>query len=322
MSFHIVLNKRNPEYAQYLRERGFDVTEVELAENSEDEVIEKMDGFEAVIAMGEPFPIRVLDALGNHLRIIVRHGIGYDMVDVQHAANLGICCCNTPGAMSAGVAETAVIMMLECTRGLYRRHNEMVAGIWNWGPATHELEGKTVGFVGFGNIARRTARYLAGFNCRLLAYDIAFDEAALQHLGVEKANLDIIAAESDFVSLHLPFNEKTAKIINTEFFKKMKSSAFLINTARGGVVDEAALIEALKTGRIAGAGLDAYSIEPLPLDSELRRLDNVFLTPHCSTNTYECTLEVLKSLVCIFQEFQAGNVPESCLNRDYIKNLR
>jgi D-3-phosphoglycerate dehydrogenase len=213
-------------------------------------------------------------------------------------------------------------MLLECARGFYRRDREIKAGGWSRGPVTHQLEGSTIGLLGFGNIAQRVAQYLQGFHCRVLAYDVHYNESALEAFGVEKASIDEIAAASDFVSVHVPHLPETDKIINAAFLRKMKPSAFLINTSRGGTVDEPALIGALKEGVIAGAGLDVFQIEPMTADNELRRLDHVFLTPHCATNTHECIRAGFDGIIQAFTEFQSGKVPRFCLNPTYAANAR
>lgn len=322
MSFRVALCFPVEDYYAYLRQHGFIVEKVDMHVNDEDETIRKMKGFDAIAATDEIYSARVLDALKDHLKILVRHGVGYDKVDIEHAAKLGICCCNTPGAMSSGVAETAILMMLECSRKFFKRDLEMKRGLWNRSVPTHELAGATVGLVGFGNIAQRIALYLRGFRCRILAYDIQYNENMLEQLGVEKANMERLAAESDYVSVHIPYTEATIKFINAEFLSKMKPSAYLINTARGKVVDQDALIQVLKDKRIAGAGLDVFWNEPLEADSELRQLDNVFMTPHIATNTFECIKAGFNGILLAFNEFIEGKIPQYCVNPSYVDNIK
>ncbi|MGI6004142.1 MAG: phosphoglycerate dehydrogenase [Christensenellales bacterium] len=310
------------EYVNYVRDAGFDVTPVEMLRNDEAESIEKLKGFSAVAAGLETFNANVLEALKGDLKIIVRHGIGYDRVDIEKAAELGICCCNTPGAMSTGVAEQTVCFMLEMTRKFYKVHEIMAAGGWDKGPITRQFQGSTVGLVGFGNIAQMVAKYLSGFGVDILAYDIRFNEEAAQKYNVKPSTLEEIAEKSDFVSVHTPLLPSTAKIINADFLKKMKNSAFLINTSRGGTVDEAALIAALENGEIAGAALDVFEIEPTPADNPLRKMDNVFLNPHMATHTFECIQYGFDGIIKCFKEFEAGQVPEFCLNPGYAENAR
>lgn len=322
MSFRVGMSYPRVEYYDYLRSHGFDVHKVEMLRNDEEETIEKLHGFDAIAAMGELYSARVLDALKDHLKILVRHGVGYDRVDTDYAAQVGICCCNTPGTMSSGVAETTLAMMLECVRQFYLRDREIRSGVWSRGPVTGELEGATVGLVGFGNTAQRVAQYLQGFRCRILAYDVRYNEAVLQGLGVEKASLDEIAAQSDFVSLHVPHLPETTDLINASFLAKMKPTAFLINTSRGSVVDEPALIQALRQGVIAGAGLDVFRNEPLEPDSELRKLDNVFLTSHVAGQTHACIRAGFDGIIQAFNEFQEGKIPRFCLNPAYVNHVR
>ncbi|MGI6366974.1 MAG: phosphoglycerate dehydrogenase [Anaerolineae bacterium] len=320
MAFRVGMGIRWPEYYGYMREAGFDIVEVPFARNTEDLVIENYAGVNAVVAMGEPFTPRVLEALKDNLRFIIRHGVGYDKIDVPYATRLGICVCNTPGAMSTGVGETTIALMLEISRGFFRSDREIKGGGYSRGPVTRGLEGATVGLIGFGNIGQKVARLLQGFNCRILAYDVRYNEARVQELGVEKASLEQIARESDFVSVHVPLMPATAKMVDAAFMARMKPSAYLINTSRGGTVDEEALIQALKQGTIAGAGLDVFAIEPLPPESELRQLDNVFLTGHLATQTTVCIQAGFDSIIRSLREFQAGEIPFGCLNPDYVHN--
>jgi D-3-phosphoglycerate dehydrogenase len=318
MSFRLGMAIRWPEYYDYMREAGFDVVKIEMQRNDEDEVIEKYRGIQAVVAMGEPFTPRVLDALKDDLQFVIRHGVGYDKINVDYAAQVGVCCCNTPGAMSTGVGETTLALMLEISRGFFRSDREIKAGGYSRGPVTRGIEGATIGLIGFGNIGQKVARILQGFNPRLLAYDVRYNEDALRELHVEKASLEQIARESDLVSVHVPLMPQTANIVDAAFLAQMKPTAFLINTSRGGTVDEQALIEALKNGTIAGAGLDVFAKEPLPADSELRKLDNVFMTGHLATQTTVCIQAGFDSIIRSLREFQSGQVPYGCLNPSYV----
>jgi D-3-phosphoglycerate dehydrogenase len=321
MGFQLGMAIRWPEYYDYMRQAGFDVVKVTMDSNDEDDVIQKYQGIEAIVAMGEPFTPRVFDAL-KELRFVIRHGVGYDKIDIAYAAQVGVCVCNTPGAMSTGVGETTVGLMLEISRGFFRSDREIKAGGYSRGPITRGIEGATVGLVGFGNIGQKVARNLQGFNCQFLAYDVRYNEDAVKALNVRKATLDDIARESDFVSVHVPLMPQTAKMINAEFFAKMKPTAFLINTSRGGTVDEEALVDALKKGTIAGAGLDVFANEPLPVDSELRELDNVFMTAHLATQTTVCIQAGFDSIIQSLREFQEGTIPFGCLNPGYADNKR
>ena len=309
-------------WQKYCREQGIEVDILDMKLNDEDGNIEKLRGYDAVIAGAEPYSAKVLDALKDSLKIIVRHGIGYDRVDVGHAEELGICCCNTPGTMSTGVAETAMIMMMELSRRLYQRNASLNQGIWDKGPTTAQFEGATIGLLGFGSIAQCLARYLSGFTgSRILAYDVHYNEEALEKYRVQKASVEEIARYSDFVSVHVPLMPATVRMVNREFLAMMKPTAYLINTSRGGTVDEAALIEALKTGRIAGAALDVYEKEPADPDNELFRMDNVFKTPHIATSTDACAQAGFDGVIRCLKEFERGEVPAFTINRGYVRHL-
>lgn len=322
MEFRIALGFKEKKYHDYCRAAGLDVIAVEMARNDEDETIQKMKGFDGIMALGEVYSPRVLDALADRLKIIVRHGIGYDKVDIDYAAKLGICCCNTPGTMSTGVAETALIMMLELARKFYLRNAGFAQGRWDRGEVTHQFEGCTIGLLGFGNIAQCLARYLSGFTgCRILAYDVRYNEDALKRYNVRKASVEEIARQSDFVSVHVPLMPATARIVNGDFLSMMKPTAFLINTSRGGTVDEQALIRALKDRTIAGAGLDVFEREPVDPDNELCRMDNVFKTPHIATFTEECIRAGFDGIIKCMKEFMAGQVPEYTLNPGYVNHI-
>lgn len=322
MSFRVALGFSDESYHEYCRQLGLDIMAVNL-KNDEDSVIEKLKGYDCVIAMAERLSARVLDALSDRLKLIIRHGIGYDLVDIQHAAQLGICCCNTPGTMSEGVAETALTMMLELSRKFYIHNASMNRGNWEKGPITQQFEGKTIGLIGFGHIAQCLARYLIGFTkCRVLAYDVCYNEEALKAYHVQKASIDEIAREADFVSVHVPLLPATAKMINAEFLAKMKPTAYLINTSRGGTVDEAALTEALKSGVIAGAGLDVYESEPMKPENELYQLVNVFKTPHVATYTQQCIEAGFDGVIKCIREYEAGQMPEFTLNPDYVNHMK
>ncbi len=321
MALKIASRIINPHWQAYCAAAGLTVDHVPMTVNDEDANIEMLRGYDAVIAGMEPYSQRVLEALQGSLKIIARHGIGYDRVDVAYAEKLGICCCNTPGAMSTGVAETALIMMLELSRKLYVRNAALSQGRWDKGAATQQFEGTTVGLLGFGSIAQCLARYLSGFTgSRVLAYDIRYNEEALERYRVQKASVEEIAKVSDFVSVHVPLTPGTEKMVNGEFLSMMKPTAYLINTSRGGTVDEAALIKALKAGTIAGAAMDVFEREPADPDNELFKLDNVFKTPHVATFTDACARAGFDGVIRSLKEFEAGLIPAFALNPGYIRN--
>ena len=223
-------------------------------------------------------------AAADGLRVVARYGVGVDNVDLAAAAARGIVVTNTPGANARSVAELTVALLLLLARPVLRAAAETRAGGWPRLPGL-SLAGKTVGLVGFGAIGRQTARLLAGFDCRLLAYDPLLNEATAAALGVRAAALDELLAASDFVSLHAPVTPATRGMVDAAFLAGMKPGAVLLNTARGELVDEAALLGALTSGRLRGAALDAFAAEPPGGDNPLLALPNVIATPHMGAHT-------------------------------------
>jgi len=319
----IVIEDRGSDYRfiiDYANKQGFDCIWRPLESHSgKQEIIETLSDCDAVIAGGQAYNEGIFEALAPKLKIIARFGIGYEHVDLDSATNYGIAVSNTPGAMSAGVAELAITMMLAIGRQIHRFDASIKSGGWDARFMGSGLEGKTVGIVGYGNIARQLCKYLSGFNCPILAYDVFFPEGMRLPDNVTKADLETVARESDYVSLHLPATKDTLGLVGKDFFNKMKPTAFLINTARGGVVVEDEMIEALKARRIAGAALDVFEVEPLPENSELRKLDNCIYTPHIASYTYETVARSAFQAIDNISDLFMGKTPRNILNPGYNK---
>lgn len=221
---------------------------------------------------------------GKKLKLLHKWGVGYDNIDIATAKELGIKVARTTGSNALPVAEFALGLMISALRFIGYGHAELKKGHWSTGSLPGEtfmLSGKTVGLIGFGAIGQNVAKLLRGFGCTILyskRQPLTPEEEAA--LGVRHASLDEILAQADVVSLHCPLTPETTNLIGREAFAKMKKTAVLINVARGGVVDESALVTALRDREIAGAAMDVYAIEPLPADSELLTLDNLVVTPH------------------------------------------
>jgi D-3-phosphoglycerate dehydrogenase len=218
------------------------------------------------------------------LKVIARYGVGVDNVDLAAAREKGIIVTNTPGANSVSVAELALGLMLALARQIPTAHQSVCQGKWpRLGGVS--LEGKTVGILGLGSIGRQLARRLVGFDCQIMAYDPYSDLDFIQAHGILLADMDTVAAQSDFLSLHLPLLPETRGLVNDAFISCMKKGAFLINTSRGEVIDEGALLRALQSGQLSGAGLDAFCEEPPDPHSELLQLPQVIATPHLGAQT-------------------------------------
>ena len=255
----------------------------------------------------------VSEAMLHHakkLRMIQKWGIGYDSIDVAAARRMGIPVAIAAGSNAGPVAELAIALML----GVYRRipyvNRAMRAGLWptpELRETCFQISGKTVGIVGFGNIGRMLARRLRGFDAHLVYFDIQRADAETESvLGARFAPLDEVLAQSDILSLHVPLNAQTAGMVNATSVAAMKDGAVLINTARGGLVDEAALHEALVCGKLRGAGLDVFNSEPPAPGNPLLALDQVVLTPHAGGSVLDNVGNVARHALGNIMRFLRG----------------
>jgi phosphoglycerate dehydrogenase-like enzyme len=248
---------------------------------STEQVMACLPGCAASLAGSEPYAPEVLEvAAAKGLRAIARAGVGYDAINVEAATKLGIPVCITPGANDGAVAELAFCHLLALSKSLFYQDKENRLGTW---PriACDPVRGRTLGIIGLGRTGKATARRAAAFDMKLLAYDVVIDRDFVAKYNVELApNPDAVFQRADYLSLHVPLTPLTKQMVNARTLGLMKPGAFLINTSRGPVVDEAALFDALKAKRIAGAGLDVFEKEPLKAGHPFATLDNVILTAH------------------------------------------
>jgi D-3-phosphoglycerate dehydrogenase len=253
-----------------------------LAENEALPLLEGTDGWIAGLDNITSF---VIENAPTSLKVISRYGVGYERVDLSAAAARGITVTNTPGVNSEAVADLALGLMLSVARRIPVLDRQVKAGGW---PRTVgvELYGKTLGILGLGAIGKGVARRALGFSMRVLAYDPWMDKAYAERNGIVPMELDDLLACSDVISLHLPWTPQTANLLDAERISRLKPGVILINTARGGLMDEEALSAALEMGLIGGLGLDAFAMEP-PGNSPLFRFDNVVATPHAGAHTAE-----------------------------------
>jgi len=250
---------------------------------SAEQVAALLPGVDGYIAGLDEIDRRAL-ASADRLKVIARYGVGVDGVDLQAAREKGIVVTNTPGANAVSVAELAIGLMLALARQIPEGREAIRRGGWPRLPGV-TLEGKTVGILGFGAIGKAVAQRLQAFSCRLLAYDPAPDRDFAARCGVEWADLFELTAQADFLTLHLPLTPQTEGLVDRDFLRRMKPGAFLINTARGEIVDEAALAEALVSGHLRGAALDAFRREPPEPGNPLLGLPQVIAVPHLGAQT-------------------------------------
>ena len=272
-------------------------------------------GVDAVFASMDKFTAAVLGSKeASQLKLISRWGVGYDAIDIPSATQNGIVVAFTPGLLNDAVADYAMALLFAVARRVHEGHLSMRAGQWTsgWG---HDIGGKTLGIIGCGRIGQAVARRASGFNMRLLGSDTAPNDEA-KKLGVQFVPLDQLLAESDYVTLHAALTPATRGLIGEAQLRRMKPSAYLINTARGAILDEAALVRALTEKWIAGAALDAFVVEPLPADHPLRTAPNLLLTPHQASFGYETGARVSEAAAQAIVDLQAGRKPRWVVNED------
>jgi D-3-phosphoglycerate dehydrogenase len=255
----------------------------------------------ALIVRSETKVTADLMGKGPKLRVIARAGIGTDNIDLEEATRRGIPVLTAPGANSTSAAEHTFALLLALLRKVPAASALMAAGKWDRKPFQGtELEGKTLGILGLGRIGTRVAKIAQGFGMTVVALDPFVVASHALSLGVELLPLEQVLARADVITLHLALTDDTRHLLNAERFRLMKKGAILVNTARGGLIEDATLLDALKSGQLAGAALDVYDPEPLPADSALRSAPNVLLTPHLGASTKEAqqrvALEIAESV--------------------------
>ncbi|MGI5963766.1 MAG: C-terminal binding protein [Lawsonibacter sp.] len=284
--------------------------------HTEDEVMEQLKGAEIVLNQYAPFTRRVIAHLAPELKQIVRYGVGVDNIDCQAATEYGVQVCNVPDYGMNEVADQAVALLLSLVRKTVRMANYTRTTAWDYsyGMPIHRIPGQTVGVVGMGRIGRTFAKRMSGFDCRRIAYDPAYAEGEVVD-GVEMVSLDTLLAQSDMISIHCPLQESTRNLFCMETFQKMKPGAYLVNTSRGGIVNEEDLYTALSTNLIAGAALDVVAKEPLGLDSRLFTLENFLCTPHIAWYSEEAAIEMKRKVAEEAVRFALGQAVHYPVNR-------
>ncbi len=285
---------------------------------------DEMKEYNAIISSGEKFPAEVFDRLKDNLKLVSRYGVGTDEIDKVAAANHGIAVCNAAGTFSITVAECAMGLILAVLRSIADSDREVRNNDWSRffeSKTGFELSGKTVGIIGFGDISKALAKMLLGFDCRVMAYDLFWNDEAAEKLGVEYATIEQIQEQADIISLHVPSTPETNGMINKEFLSKCKKNAIIINTARGRLVVAEDLAEALNNGTIAGAGMDVFTPEPPELDNPLLTAKNTVLLPHTGACTVEGHERAAMMAARNVADFFAGRTVKTILNRDYINNI-
>jgi len=306
----LLYEEMHPQAVAWLRERA----EVRLAESLEEErllpAVADVDGI--IIRANGRVSQRLMEA-APRLKVVGRHGVGVEAIDRVAAAERGIVVVNTPFANDESVAEHCLGMIIMLAKRMAAADRAARAGdfVARYRLIGNELQGKTLGLAGFGKIGQRVAAMAhRGLDMPIVYYDVVAYPQVERELGARRLSFEEVLGESDFVSVHTPLLPATKGMINEAALRRMKKSAFLINSSRGPVVDQAALIRALQEGWIAGAGLDVFDPEPLPANSPLAKLENVVLSPHMAAHTDEALLRmamVVKDVMAVIE----GRTPEN-----------
>jgi len=298
-----------------LRER----CEVEISTGvlSKEELMEKLKGRDAVMVVsGTSIDEEICQAIKSHCKIIAVHGVGYNNVDVSAATKHGILVSFTPDVVTDATADLAFTLLAATARRIVECDEFVRSGRKGWGPTNligTQISGKTMGIIGGGRIGGAVAQRAKGFNMNIIYTDIQVNPEFEKHCGGQFVDRETLLKEADFISLHVPLLPSTRHYISTNEFKLMKKTAILVNASRGPVIDEKALIEALRTGQIAGAGLDVFEHEP-QVEPGLVDLPNVVLTPHIGTSTLDTRIDMGNACArSIFAAFD-GEIPPNCLN--------
>ncbi|MCM3713652.1 C-terminal binding protein [Alkalihalobacillus oceani] len=306
---------------EFFRERGVEFRVEDCA--TEEEVIAACQDADAVLSVYAPMTEKVIAALPN-CKALVRYGIGFDNIDVEAASKRGIAACNIPDYCIPEVATHTMAMLLQFERKIGLLDASVREGQWNpnAGFYSRRLSSLTLGLVGFGNIAQEVAKYAASFEMKIITYDPFISDEVVDRYGVKKVTLEQLFTDADYISAHVPLNEHTHHLINEEAFNKMKNSTVLLNTARGPIIDQTALVKALKEKTIRGACLDVLEHEPLQLDDEILKLEHVVITPHAAFNSEEAKqrlhLRVAETAYAILQ----GEHPSNILNRQAVVSAK
>ncbi|MFJ2621189.1 C-terminal binding protein [Glutamicibacter sp. NPDC087344] len=295
--------------------------ELEVAQcRSEDDVIAAAAGFDGIVVQYAPITARVLDALPQ-LKAIGRYGVGVDTLDVPAATERGVLVCNVPDYGTEDVSDHAIALALTLARGTARLDREVRAGNFSLESIKplHRFNSRVFGVFGLGLIGAATARKAKGLGYEVIGFDPVREPGTVTEEGVAVVSREELLQRADVISLHVPLNTHTHHLVNDEFLSAVKDGAVLINTCRGGVVDTQAVVRALESGKLYGAGLDVFEQEPLPADAPILRQPNAVLTPHAAWYSEESYTELKSRTVQNIADYLLGRTPRNIYNPDALK---
>lgn len=310
-------------HTEILREAGLQVgypnnSHMARGVCGEDETVAELEMVEAVIAGTENFSASLLDRLPR-LRVIARYGVGYDRVDVPAATARNVLVTITPTAVHESAAEHALALLFAVSKNVVVGDQATRAGGWPR-DIVEPIRGKTLGLLGLGRIGRSMAKRCAALGMNVIAFDIFADKGFADQNAIKLVSFPDLIEQCDVLSIHCPINEDTRGLVNRDVFQKMKTSSILINTARGPIVNEADLAEALAGGTIKAAGLDVFEVEPPAKDNPLFKMKNVVLTPHAAgADALAMWNMAIESASCVAKLYQ-GQWPESAVINDQLRS--
>ncbi len=310
----LIADKISPSGVEHLRSQA-DCEVVEAYGSTPEQILDLVSDVDAVAVRSETKITAEVMAAAPKLRVVGRAGVGVDNIDIEAATERGIIVMNTPGGNTIATAELTFTHMLSGARPIARADRSMKEGRWDRKILQGtELMGKTLGICGMGRIGTEVAKRALAFGMKVLAFDPFLTQSRAQSLGVEMATFDALCERADYITVHMPLTDETRHLIDAAAIARMKDGVRLFNCARGGIIDEKALARALTDGKVAAAGLDVYEDEPLAADDDLRKLDNLVLTPHLGASTREAQENVGVEIARNIHEALTGGIVRNAIN--------
>lgn len=310
----LVADKISPTGVEFFKQQK-DCEVIEAYGSTPEELLKLVVDVDGIAVRSESKITEEVLAAAKQLKVVGRAGVGVDNIDIEAATERGVIVMNTPGGNTVATAELTFTHMLCGTRPVAQAFRSMQEGRWDRKILTgHELNGKTLGICGLGRIGTEVAKRAQAFGMEILAYDPFLTSSRAKSLGLEIVDLPSLCQRSDYITVHMPLTDETRHMIDAEAIAMMKDGVRLFNCARGGIIDEKALVDGLKSGKVAAAGLDVFEDEPLSPDSELRKIDNLVLTPHLGASTKEAQESVGVEIAQQMFEALEGGIVRNAIN--------